>query len=541
VSKGKGGQESARTASGRADSKGQSKKSKSKKADADRKGSKKASKGAKGRTGTVIDGPLADLSGRSAASNAEPTPDGQRLYDVPYSAPAPRMINLDIGLHNLVSRAGHNAGYTIDVTLLDAPDHRLIRSGVLLAHRVLDGRGEWYLGAPQWQPLLPEERVEPMGQSDLPEEFADLTRPFRRRDRTQGGAALSCERSEFALRDDRGTTMALLRDDKVTVRRGGLTTARYREVMITPTGPGLTDEQVAHVGHALSGVGATQVSRFPRLVARLGAPATGPTDFPPPQSLEQDTSFSQFVSHLLATRLHQLLQADLKIRTDGLDGSAELVTAATQLRVELRGLSSVIDVAFLSDLDEELEWIVGQAGQEVQRQGDTGDGRPPGDLKLRLRGERYLTLLDRLVTATRAPQVGNASNLPASEVLGSLLNVSLTALQKASGRLSVDSPPETWRAASAALEQLLQVSGVANHLLPERVELLRHRLGVASQLLAEAAKHDDTAQRSLALAATSPPAEAFSLGRAYEHELAVARTARDAFVRRWAKTAKKLE
>ena len=537
MSKGKGGQESARTASDRAEPKGQAKKSKSKKADADRKGSKKK---AKGRTGTVIDQPLADLSGRSATAHPEAAPAGQRLYDVPYSAPAPRLINLDIGLHNLVSRAGHNAGYTIDVTLLDAPDHRLIRSGVLLAHRVLDGRGEWYLGASQWQPLLPEERVEPMGQSDLPEEFADLTRPFRRRATLGPVAALSCERTEFALRDDRGTTMALLRDEKVTVRRGGLTTARYREVMITPTGPGLTEEQAAHVGHALSGVGATQVTRFPRLVARLGAPATGPTDFPPPQSLEDDTSFSQFVSHLLATRLHQVLQADLKIRTDDLDGCAELVTAATQLRVELMGLSSVIDVAFLSDLDEELEWIVGQAAQEVQRRDGTGDGRPPGDLKLRLRGERYLTLLERLVTATRAPQVGNASNLPASEVLGSLLNVSLAALQKASGRLSVDSPPETWRAASAALEQLLQVSGVANHLLPERVELLRHRLGMASQLLAEAAKHDNTAQRSLALAATSPPAEAFSLGRAYEHELAVARTARDAFVRRWAKTAKKL-
>ena len=28
---------------------------------------------------------------------------------------------------------------------------------MLLAHRVLDGRGEWYLGAPEWVPLLPED------------------------------------------------------------------------------------------------------------------------------------------------------------------------------------------------------------------------------------------------------------------------------------------------------------------------------------------------------------------------------------------------
>ncbi|HEV2929610.1 MAG TPA: hypothetical protein VGW74_13025, partial [Propionibacteriaceae bacterium] len=90
-------------------------------------------------------------SGKAAPAPAVPTappaevpaassgtrPAGQRFYDLPYSAAAPRLINPDLGLHNLVARAGHNAAYSIDVTLLDAPDHRLIRSGVLLAHRVL--------------------------------------------------------------------------------------------------------------------------------------------------------------------------------------------------------------------------------------------------------------------------------------------------------------------------------------------------------------------------------------------------------------------
>jgi len=116
------------------------------------------------------------------AAEIPPAPSVQQLlFDMPYSAPAPRLISPELGLHNLVVRAGHNAGYTIDVTLLDAPDHRLVRSGVLLAHRVIDGRGEWYLGAPAWAPLLPEERIEPMSHGDLPEDFADLVRPFRRR------------------------------------------------------------------------------------------------------------------------------------------------------------------------------------------------------------------------------------------------------------------------------------------------------------------------------------------------------------------------
>lgn len=475
--------------------------------------------------------------GDHATSVAAPV--GQRFYDMPYSATAPRLIHPEIGLHNLVSRAGHNAAYSIDVTLLDAPDHRLIRSGVLLAHRVLDGRGEWYLGAPEWQPALPQERVESMGQADLPEGFADLVRPFRRRATLGPVAALTCDRREFALRDDRGTTMALLRDDKVTVRRGGLTTARYREVTVTPTEAGLTDEQAAHLTRTLASAGATAVMEFPRLVTRLGAPATGPTDFPVPQELDADASFTQFVSQLLASRLREILSADLNIRAGQADGTAELTARAAQLRVELQGLSSVLDVSWLEDLDEELGWVAELAERQGSRAAGENAGRP--GIPHRLRGERYLTLLDRLVTATRAPQLGNASSLQAAEVLGSLVNVAQGAVVKAAGRLRVDSPSAEWAATGDAFDELFRVTGVAARLLPERVERLRHRLGVATQLLTEAAKHSQAAQHSKELAARSAADDAFALGRAYEHELAVAKMAREAFVRRWVKTSKKLE
>ena len=213
-------------------------------------------------------------------------PVGQRYYDMPYSAATPRLINPDLGLHHLVARVGHNAAYEISVTLLDAPDHRLIRSGVLLAHRVFDGRGRVVHHRPDREPLLPVDQIELMGHADLPEELADMIRPLRRRATLGPVAALTCDRREFALRDGEGTTLALLRDDKVTVRRGGLTTARYREVLITPVGPGLDDEQAAWLDRSLLQVGATQVPRFPRLVSRLGAPATGSTDIPIPGPFE---------------------------------------------------------------------------------------------------------------------------------------------------------------------------------------------------------------------------------------------------------------
>ena len=338
---------------------------------------------------------------------------GQRFYDLPYSAAAPRLINPDLGLHNLVARAGHNAAYSIDVTLLDAPDHRLIRSGVLLAHRVLDGRGEWYLTAPDWQPLLPKDRIELMGHADLPEELADLLRPLRRRATLGPVAALTCDRREFALRDDHGTTLALLRDDKVTVRRGGLTTARYREVMITPVGPGITDEQTAWLDRAFIQAGATYVPRFPRLVTRLGAPATGPTDLPVPEPFDADVPFKKFVSQLLALRLRRIVEADLAIRGGDLTAIGRLADEAARLRDELKGLSPVLDAEWVEDVYDELGWI----------SLDSAPSDPGGRERLasRLRSERYLTVLERLVGAVRAPKLAEVRAEPTAVILSELV------------------------------------------------------------------------------------------------------------------------
>ena len=224
----------------------------------------KSRRSKRARDVAVRDAAPTAAAGRQPAPVVSPPAPGQRLYDMPYSSPAPRLVNPELGLEHLVARAGHNAGYEIDLTLLDAPDHRLMRSGVLLAHRVLEGRGEWYLGAPDWVPLLPKELIESMNQAELSEDMADLIRPFRRRAPLTPVAALRCERREFALRAAQGgATVALLRDDKVTVRRGGLTTARYREVMLTPVGPGLNQDQAEWLDQCLTGAGATVLRVLP--------------------------------------------------------------------------------------------------------------------------------------------------------------------------------------------------------------------------------------------------------------------------------------
>ncbi len=474
----------------------------------------------------------------SSRPGPEPTPaqaqTGQRLYDMPYGSPAPALVNPELGLDTLIARGGHNAGYDIDLTLLDAPDHRLMRSGVLLAHRVLDGRGEWYLGAPDWVPLLPKELIESMSQVELTEELTDLIRPFRRRAPLSPVAALRCERREFALRTKTGPTLALLRDDRVTVRRGGLTIARYREVMLTPVGPGLDQAQAEWLDRCLSDVGATVLSRFPRLVRRLGAPATGPTDFPEPAPFDPQAPFSVFVSSLVALRLRQLLSADLQLRR-GQPAAIDLIKTAQTLSRELDGLRRALDEEWTADLIDELDWLAAvpveaeETSEELTRQVST-----------RLRGQRYLTLLDRLVVAARGVRLGEVAGEPGGTVLAGLAADQLAAVVRACERLAVDGPARAWSEVWRELERTTVVDGVVALLHPDEVAERHRRLARCRPLLAQVYRFDSGADELLERVAELPPAEAFALGREFERNREVAQTARSAFLISWAKTRRKL-
>ena len=458
-------------------------------------------------------------------------PPGQRLYDVPFSSPEPRLVNREVGLHNLVARAGHNAAYGIEVTLLDAPDHRLIRSGVLLAHRVLDGRGEWFLTAPDWQPLLPKDRIELMGHADLPDDLASLIRPLRRRATLGPVAGLNCDRREFALRDDAGTTLALLRDDKVTVRRGGLTTARYREVMLTPVGRGLTDDQRASVDRAFRNVGANRVPRFPRLVTRLGAPATGASDIPAEQALDGAMTFRRFVGAVVGNRLREIVRCDLALQDGDADALTRLAREAAALRGELSGLSPGLEPAWTEDLADDLDWLVA-AAQDPAAGAGTGPGSAP------LRTERYLSVLERLVAAARSPRLVVDGAEPTVDVLARLIDAETRRLREVADPLRADATDGAWDQVRTAVDRLRGLARVAAPVLPDVSAAALALLRKPAPLLA--AVRLGAAPTVPEVAAMSP-AEAFAAGREHERARLQHRRARQDFVDRWAKTVRKLD
>jgi hypothetical protein len=493
-------------------------------------------------------------------------PAGQRLFDMPYSSQVPSPVRPDLGLTSLVARAGHNAGYDIDLTLLDAADHRLIRTGLVLAHRVLDGRGEWYLGAPDWVPLLPKELIVPMGQGELPDDLAELVRPFRRGAPLAPVAALRCERREFALRDGGGQTVALLRDDKVTVRRNGLTTARYREVMLTPVGPGLDPAQAEWLGQCLGAAGGTEVERFPRLIRRLGAPATGPSDLPAPANLS-DGTFGQFLTQLLGAGVRDLISGDLAL-TGGVPGAADrLIESVRILRGRLEGLRPVLGTDWVDDVVDDLDWLVAPLETPVvpastvsSRWPGTSSGSDdlaamggpgsfvevgsqqaaPDGCRGRLRSLRYLSLLERLVAAARAPKTGADATQPATEGVEALYAVAAARFVRAADRLAVEGTSQTWASAWSAAQDLSRAAVIRSLVAREQTAKDLERLGPAFALLERAHLADRGAAGTREGVDQLTPAEAFEAGRQYERDQETSRAVRSEFVTRWPKTRRKL-
>lgn len=503
--------------------------------------------------------------GTVAARSPKPRPAGQRLFDMPFSAQVPSPVRPELGLASLVARAGHNAGYDIDLTLLDAADHRLIRTGVLLAHRILDGRGEWYLGAPDWVPLLPKELIVPMGQGELPDDLAELVRPFRRGAPLAPVAALRCERREFSLRNAAGQSVALLRDDKVTVRRNGLTTARYREVMLTPVGPGLDDAQTEWLGGCLAAAGGTEIERFPRLVRRLGAPATGPSDLPAPAELATGT-FGQLLTQLIGAGARDLISGDLAVSA-GVPGADErLVDSVAILRRRLEGLRPVLGADWVDDVVEDLDWLVtpvepplvssrerrsgwpGTAPSD-DRAALGGPGGPdsggpsalPSGYRARLHSLRYLSLLERLVAAARAPRAGADAAQPAVEGVEGLYASALNRFVRAADRLAVEGTAQTWATARSAAEGLARAAVIRALVAREQTERDLARLRPALDLLERAYAVDQEAAAVLDRIDELSPAEAFETGRRFERDREGGRAIRSEFLTRWAKTRRKLD
>lgn len=365
--------------------------------------------------------------------------------EVPFSSEPPQLTSDAVGLPRVMRRPA--ARVELDSTILDAADGRLLRDGIVVAHRIREGIGEWYLSAPRWSPMLPEEQVQAVGHTgELPDDFALWLRPFIRHGVLGAIAALHSERDEWVLRDDSGEVAAHVLDELVTVRRSGITTARYREITITPTGA-LTGQQREFLLSAALAVNAIVVDEFPSLQRRLGAPATGLTNFPRPEPLRRDFTLEEFTAEVFAQHLHSILLAELTRRTESPGDLAETNAGLWAFGRDLRGLAPVLEPNWRQSVEGRLGGLPFET---------------PADLELPV-----LDVLDALVGAVLAPRLGDLSQRPAGEVLFERAEQATYILADRCRALEITSPDDKWQAALRSAEQLEVAAEVAAPLFPK--------------------------------------------------------------------------
>lgn len=428
--------------------------------------------------------------------------------EAPFSSDPPRLTSEAVGLPRILRRPA--ASYIMDVTILDVEDARLLRAGVIVAHRVIQGMGEWYLSAPGWAPHLPAEQVEPLGASgDLPEHYARLIRPLVRRGVLGPMAALHCDRDEWALRNSEGEVAAIVRDERVRIRRSGITTARYREITITPT-EHLTGQQRDFLISSAMAVNATVVDEYPTVAQRLGAPATGLTSYPRPREPRPDPSLEEFVGSLFAEHLQRIVRADLARRASSLEDLGGINSRLWAFGRDLRGLAPVLEPSWREATERSLAGLPYSSSAEAE--------------------SPLMSVIDALVGAARAPRLGDLAHKQAAEQLYQRAVQATLILVDRCRSLTADSPDDQWHGALRAAEQLEVVVGVAAPLFPKAVTRILRRLSEVTQELRGCAL--GTFMGDPALDGLSA-AQAFALGREAERRRAGLKAQREAFIERW--------
>jgi len=164
----------------------------------------------------------------------------------------------------------------------------------------------------------------------------------------------------------------------------------------------------------------------------------------------------------------------------------------------------------------------------------------PDGYRARMRSLRYLSLLERLVAAARAPKTGADATQPAAEGVEALYAVATARFARAADRLAVGGTAQTWATAWSAAQDLSRSAVIRALVDREQTAKDLERLGPAFALLERAYLADREAAGTLEGIDELTPAAAFEAGRMFERDQVTSRTVRSEFVTRWPKTRRKL-
>lgn len=419
-------------------------------------------------------------------------------FRAPADAERPPLVSKTAGISRIVARS--QGSYDMAVTLLDSEDARLLRAGVVVAHRMIDGHGEWYVSAPLW-PGLPNERsYELSPSSDLPEEVRERLDLFLREAPIAPLATVECVRRAFVLRDAEDEDIVEVRDDLITVIRDEKR-SQTREIGMTPLRP-LEPQQKDFVNSAMAAIQAVPIDRLPTLQQRIGPPATGLSSFREPQEIREDMSLEEFVSEKFVAHLGRFVLSEL---------AGDLEVSAGELETierDLRGLASVLEPESRAQLEADVRTVATTEGEDrrvVRRR-----------------------ILDALVNLVRAPKLGDLSGESARALLFSRVEQALAILLDRCRGLEPDSPDEAWSATLAAAEQLEMASSLLEPFFGKHLRRARQELdGLLYDLRGSVPPEEDVDVEHLSAQ------EAYQLGRDVENARWQVERSRARFVETW--------
>ena len=391
----------------------------------------------------------------------------------------------------------------------------------------------------------------------------DLVTALVRSAPIQAVASLETRRKRWMLCGSDEQALAELADDQVSVLDGTRVVARFRELELESRGPDLS--ALRPIANRLRRAGAVLAEPVPKAVRALGPRAAAEPDVAP-ISVSPDEPAAKAVQAALAAGLSRLIANDALTRLGDTEGLHQMRVATRRLRSDLRTFRPIIDRSWADGLSEELRWLGGLLGTvrdaDVQLERlHAEDSDLLGELKpyverLRqnqsngrdalleaLRGERYVTLLDRLVDAERDPLVSEGARRPAGQVLPDLAKRAWKRLEPQAQGLKPEDPDARYHAVRIRAKRLRYATEAIGPALGDRGPALERVAAAAASLqdlLGE--MHDAFVTRAdlegLVHAAKGRE-YAFALGRLVERRSASIREGRRRYPRAWRRLAKR--
>jgi CHAD domain-containing protein len=446
----------------------------------------------------------------------------------------------------------------LETVYYDTPDFRLARWGCSL--RLRQGEG-WTLKLPSSSegPALARQELTFPDQGRRPPEAAvALVLAYVRRSMLVPVATLSTHRHRVRLMDPAGGLLAEVVDDNVSVIQGLRVANRFRQVEVE-LGADSAVETLDPLLARLRAAGAGSDQAPPKVLLALGRRAAEPPEVSPPE-VSPTSSAAVLIRKTIADSVVILFRHDPGVRLgDDPEDVHRARVATRRLRSQLRTFEPLLRQEWADPLREELRWLAVGLGAVRDKQvmrlrleqrsvelapedgavltGLTGELGAESEesrsrLVLDMRSDRYIDLLERLVTAARSPALLPEAEEPAASVVPPLARADWRRLRKAVSGLPAD-PSDT------DLHQVRILAKRARYAAEAAAPIAGKRAAAfadaAAELQTVLGEHQDTVSTRRWLREAGQGRLAFVAGELYAMERDAALAARQEWRPKWKK------